>query len=236
MSLIHAPVPTSSLRPITVDEYHAMGRAGVFRPDERVELLDGMLLRKDRRDHSGADVACVGPKHLRLTNRLAAFFGRHRAESQRTFFVSVQHPVRLNNLSEPEPDVALLLPDYDEEVRLPIPSDALLLIEVSASTLAFDQGVKRSRYAAAGIGEVWIVSVDGLWIEVAHAPDGDRYTEIRRFALKDPRPLVPQALPDLPPLDLADLFRGMTSRCRRVNRCTSHNAPRRRARPMRREL
>lgn len=190
----------SALRPITVDEYHAMGRAGVFRPDERVELLDGHLL----------PISPVAGPHFVVTNRIERHFARHvyRASGDLAQ-VSVQAPIRLDDRSEPKPDVTLLRPDYDNEITVASASDVLLLVEVSASTLDFDRDVKRPRYAAAGIGEVWIVSVDGLWVEAAHAPDGSTYTEIRRFALDDPRPLVPQSLPDLPPLDLAPLFRGI---------------------------
>ncbi len=202
----------SALRPITVDEYHAMGRAGVFRPEERVELLDGHLL----------PMSPVAGPHFVVTNRLNGHFSRYVYQASADLAqVSVQAPVRLNDQSEPEPDVTLLRPDYDDRIAVAGAGDVLLIIEVSASTLAFDQGIKRSRYAAAGIPEVWIVSVDGLWVEAAHAPDGNTYTEIRRFALGDARPLVPQSLPSLPPLDLAVLFRGMAKRAAIVSRRTS---------------
>ncbi len=143
----------SALRPITVDEYHAMGRAGVFRPDERVELLDGHLL----------PISPVAGPHFVVTNRIERHFARHvyRASGDLAQ-VSVQAPIRLDDRSEPKPDVTLLRPDYDDEITVASASDVLLLVEVSASTLDFDRDVKRPRYAAAGIGEVWIVLVDGV--------------------------------------------------------------------------
>ncbi len=191
-----APLLASATRPITVEEYHAMGDAGVFRLDERVELLNGHLL----------PMSPVAGPHFVVTNRLNRFFGDHRAGR---YQVSVQNPVRLNDRSEPEPDVALLRPDYDDEIAVADASHVLLLIEVSVSTLEKDRDLKRPSYAAAGIEEVWIVAPEGRYVEVARAPRDGEYTRIERFDVNDARPLIPQALPSLPPLDLATLFRGI---------------------------
>ncbi len=190
----------SATRPITVDEYHAMAEAGIFRPDERVELLDGHLL----------SMSPVAGPHFVVTNRLNGFFARHvYREDGDLAQVSVQGPVRLNDRSEPEPDVTLLRPDYDDEIAVADASDVLLLIEVSVSTLNTDRDLKRPSYAAAGIQEMWIVAPKSRYVEVARSPrDGD-YARIERFDVGDTRPLVPQALPKLPPLDLAWLFRGI---------------------------
>jgi Uma2 family endonuclease len=182
-------------RPITVDEYHEMAQAGIFAPDERVELLDGYLL----------PMTALGGPHVRVTYRLSAFFSRHVGA---TAEVHVQSCLRLNDRSEPEPDVMLLRPQSDDALEVPQASDALLVVEVSDSTLDFDRNVKRDRYAAAGIAETWIVSLPGRYVEAAHGPTPDGYAETRRFARGDARPLVPQLLPSLPPLDLDALFKG----------------------------
>jgi Uma2 family endonuclease len=123
--------------------------------------------------------------------------------------VSVQGPIRLDDHSEPEPDVTLLRPEADGALSVARASEALLVVEVSNTTLAYDRNVKRDRYAQAGIPEVWIVALEGCYIEAAHTPVGGVYTEIRRFTPADPRPLVPQLLAGLPPLDLNALFRGL---------------------------
>ena len=69
--------------------------------------------------------------------------------------VSVQNPTRLNDTSEPQPDVMLLRwrDDFYESGH-PSPADVLLLIEVSDTTVDFDRSAKLSAYAAAGIPEV----------------------------------------------------------------------------------
>jgi Uma2 family endonuclease len=190
------PLPSTALRPITVDEYHTMADAGVFRPDERVELLDGHLL----------PMSPVAGPHFVLTNRLNTFFGDYR---RGRYQISVQAPIRLDDRSEPEPDLALLRPGYDDEIAVAHAADVLLVVEVSASTLDFDRDAKRPRYAAAGIPEVWIVAAEARYVEVGRALRDGIYTRVERFDVDDDRPLVPAALPDLPPLDLKALFRGM---------------------------
>lgn len=188
--------PPLKLRPITVADYHAMSRAGVFRDDERVELLDGCLL----------PMSPLGDHHLIVTNRIASHFSDHR---RGRYLVSTQNSVRLDDRSEPQPDVALLLPAYDEEVRHPEPRDVLLLVEVADATLAKDRDVKRPRYAAAGIAEVWIVSTQEGCVEVAREPTVSGYGRVDVWTTESRLPLVPKMLPDLPPLDLAALFLGL---------------------------
>ncbi len=54
----------------------------------------------------------------------------------------------------------------------------LLLIEVSDSTLAYDRGLKLSRYARAGIPEVWIVDLNSEKVEHHTGPSGDLYRHV----------------------------------------------------------
>jgi Uma2 family endonuclease len=190
----------NGLRPITVDEYHAMGRAGVFRPDERVELLDGHLL----------PMSPIGNAHFVVTNQLGYLLGRAcYQETPPLAVVSAQGPVRLDDRSEPEPDLALLQPDVLTRGRIARADDVLLIVEVSDTTLAFDRGPKRARYAAAGIPEVWVVSTKGRYVEVARQAEGDEYTEIRRVGAAGGGSLVPLLLPRLAPLDVGDVFAGL---------------------------
>lgn len=190
----------NGVRPITVDEYHAMGQAGVFRDGERVELLDGHLL----------PMSPVGDAHFVVTNQLVYLLGQACfRETPPLAVLSVQNPIRLDDRSEPEPDLALLRPDSLARGRVARPDDVLLIVEVSDTTLAFDRGVKRARYARAGIPEVWVVSTKGRYVEVARHPDGDEYTEIRRVDAARGQPLVPLALPGLAPIDPDALFVGL---------------------------
>ena len=85
-----------------------------------------------------------------------------------------RNPVRLNEHTELQPDLAVIRPrDYRES--LPEPDDVLLLIEVSDTTLAYDRGVKLPLYARAGVGEVWIVNLPVETIERYTGPSADGY-------------------------------------------------------------
>jgi hypothetical protein len=83
-----------------VKEYYRMAETGVLRPDARVELLDGQII----------DISPIGPFHGGVVGRLARHF--HTVSNDRCLVLS-QHPVRLDEHSESQPDVILLktIPD-----------------------------------------------------------------------------------------------------------------------------
>ena len=88
---IKPPMP----RPITVQVYHLMAERGAFHPDERVELVGGQVF----------DMSPIGTLHARCVNFLANFLTRGLGE---TAIVSSQNPITLDDLSESQPDIAVL--------------------------------------------------------------------------------------------------------------------------------
>lgn len=150
-----------------------MARAGVLRPGERLELIDGRILVKP--PISSASAGTVN----RLTRWLATALGERA-------IVSVQNPVRLDDLNEPEPDLAVLKPrdDFYAEAH-PGPSDALLLVEVSDSSLVFDRKIKLPLYASHGIPEVWVVNLIEGVIEVFREPSGREFGQALRLSRTD---------------------------------------------------
>ena len=136
-----------------------MWDAGVFRDDERIELLDGELI----------SVPPPSPPHSESTDRVASIFYRRFGERAR---VGSQRPVMLDDYSEPEPDIVLIQNRGDEYyTRHPGPGDVLLVVEVSLSSLGHDRGKKLRAYARTGIVEVWIVDLVHRRVEV--------YTDLR---------------------------------------------------------
>ena len=86
-------------------------------------------------------------------------------------FARVQNPLRLDDGSEPEPDLMLLRPPKSRyRTRHPGPEDVLLLVEVSDSTLTFDRTTKLALYARAGIADVWVVNLVQGQIEAFFDP------------------------------------------------------------------
>lgn len=192
-------MPTATQQPtvprqrrFTVDEYYRMAEAGVLAPDDRVELLDGRIYV----------MSPIGSEHAACVRRLDRFFQRRVGPHA---LVSVQSPVRLDEASEPEPDVALLTPrDDDYATRHPHPEDVLLLIEVADTSLAFDREVKRPLYAQAGIPEFWIVNLNEDRIEAHRSPHDREYAETQHHE-RGPS-LSVQELPSLDPIAVKDLL------------------------------
>src|SRR5208282_1431106 len=132
----------------SVKEYYRMAETGVLRPDARVELLDGEII----------DMSPIGPFHGGVTNFLITFFAD---VARGRWITTAQNPVRLGDLSEPQPDLMLLRPTPDfYRSRHAQPEDVFLLVEISDSSLERDQEEKLPVYARAGIAEVWIVDLN----------------------------------------------------------------------------
>jgi Uma2 family endonuclease len=153
-------------RRFTVHDYHRMGEAGILHEDDRVELIEGEIV----------EMAAIGTTHFTCVNALTRLLVRGVGDEA---IVSVQNPARLDEHSEPQPDLTVLrVRDYRES--LPMPEDVLLLIEVSDTTLRYDRGVKLPLYARAGVREVWIVDLVGETIERHTDPSGTGYRQFER--------------------------------------------------------
>lgn len=153
-------------RRFTVHDYHRMGEAGILHEDDRVELIEGEIV----------EMAAIGTRHFACVNQLNRLLVRGVGDAA---IVSVQNPVRLDEHTEPQPDLTVLrVRDYRES--LPMPGDVLLLIEVSDTTLAYDRGVKLPLYARAGIREVWIVDLPSEVIERHTDPSANGYRGLKK--------------------------------------------------------
>jgi Uma2 family endonuclease len=101
--------------------------------------------------------------------------------------VRVQAPFGASDVSEPEPDLAIVAPgDYLTEH----PSRAFLLIEVADSSLQDDRKIKGPLHASAGVTEYWIVDIAGSAVEVHREPRGDGYASVSRHG-RDAKLVVP---------------------------------------------
>ncbi len=160
-----------------------MAETGVLRPDARVELLDGEII----------DMSPIGSFHGGVTNYLNEIF---TAASKRRWVTAVQNPVRLDEHSEPQPDLVLLKPSPDFYRRQhPQPADVFLLIEVSDGSLTADREAKLPVYGSAGIAEVWIVNLIDQTIEVYRDPHFTGYGS--KTILRAGEKATPQAFPDV---------------------------------------
>jgi len=169
-----------------------MAETGIIRAEAKVELLDGEII----------DRSPIGPFHGGVTKWLAEFLVRN---AKGRWIVGIQDPIRLDDYSEPQPDVSLLRPapaGYKD--RHPVPADIFLLIEVADSSLTYDRGRKLLAYARAGIPEVWIVNLSDLVIEVHRDPSPGGYASIK--ILRPGEKASPAAFPDVQ-VDIAALLK-----------------------------
>jgi Uma2 family endonuclease len=168
-----------------------MAESGILSPDERVELIEGEIYR----------MAPIGNRHAGCVNRLTRMLVLSLIERAT---ITIQNPVRLSDLSEPEPDVSVLRYRADGYGGgHPGPTDVFFLVEAADTSLDFDQRVKLPLYARSGIPEVWIVDLQQGLIEAHRSPQAGRFREVRQ-AHRGER-LSPAAFPDLD-LDAAQIL------------------------------
>ena len=171
-------------RRFTVEEYLAMERAGILHEDDRVELIDGVIII----------MPPIGIRHTGGTSWGTTLFvppliGRAT--------VLVGDPVYLNDRSAPQPDIALVTwnPPGSGVIRRTTPEDVYLIVEFADTSLAYDQGPKLARYAAAGIPEVWVANLRAREVTAYAEPSGSEYASVRTYGAGDT--ISPRAFPDV---------------------------------------
>ncbi len=181
----------------SIAEYHRLGELGFFAPDDRVELIRGELIKMAAkgRFHSVCNSLLVEELIILLARRAR---------------VRVQEPIILSTTdSEPEPDVVIARNRSDNYLAShPEPAEILLVIEVSDSTLKYDQRTKLSLYAEAGIANYWIFNLVDNQLEMYSEPyqkrQGDFNYRSQRVLLPNEAVVIP-GFPDLS-LDLSLVF------------------------------
>jgi len=162
--------PALPLWKLTRARYDRMIDAGILGEDDKVELLDGLLVAREPQ----------GSRHptavMLVRMALEKAFGRR-------YHLREEKPVALDRMSEPEPDVVVVrggVRDY----RDAHPSKPVLIVEVAESSLRLDRLRKGGLYARAGIVEYWILNLADDVLEVYRDParkGGWTYTSVRRF-------------------------------------------------------
>jgi Uma2 family endonuclease len=140
----------------TRQEYERLVDQGVFREDERLELLDGLLVvREPQGSRHGATVAA-------LCEVLSRAFGAG-------FHVRPQLPLALDDASEPEPDVVVVHGGAWDYVSAH-PSAPALVVEIAETSLVIDREHKSGLYARAGVADYWIVNLREAVLEIYRQP------------------------------------------------------------------
>lgn len=153
-------------RRFTADEYQQMGRAGILRKGDRVELIDGEVVT----------MTPIGPRHSAIVDRLSRAFFTGAGDAA---IVRTQGAVRLNFFTEPQPDLVLLRPRDDFYASAhPGPSDILLIVEVAQTSIRYDRAVKAELYARLGVAEYWLVDLNVDLVTRHTEPRDGRYQRV----------------------------------------------------------
>ncbi|HEX9189108.1 MAG TPA: Uma2 family endonuclease [Vicinamibacteria bacterium] len=195
MSVGPTSVETTALLPesprlLSVDEYHRMIEAGILDEDERVELLEGVIVASP--PQSPAHAHCI----LWLSRLLIRRLGEEHV-------VGVRTPLTLGARSEPEPDLSVVRADSVSRERHP--GTAVLVIEVAHDSLRRDRRVKGALYARHGVPEYWIVNLEERVVEVFLEPDTTSGTYRRSRTVTTAETLASEALPEIS-FPVAELF------------------------------
>ena len=171
-------------------DYYRMAEVGLLGWDERTELLDGEVFV----------MSPVGPSHYAAVRAVAetleAVFGPG-------FDVREQSSIVLSDASEPEPDIAVVAGTWrDFADHHPQAAEVCLLVEISDSTLRFDQGRKARSYAREGISDYWVVNLVDRRLEVRREPTFQGYQTEMLLTLEDTITPLAASLP----VRVADLF------------------------------
>jgi Uma2 family endonuclease len=167
IELLEKPAIRELALPITVEQYHQLGMAGII--SERTELLRGVILEKMTKS----------PLHVFLVQRIFEWL---RGSLAAGFIVRKEEPLTLTD-SEPEPDIAVVIGAADD-YRAHHPASAELIVEVAIATLDLDRE-KANVYAAAGVPEYWIVIPAQQAVEIYSDPSPRGYQTQRTHRIGD---------------------------------------------------
>lgn len=166
----------------TVEAYFDLVKRGVLDDDDRVELLDGVIVAEPPMDPPHASGIGLVAEALRV------------AIGQRAV-IRVQTPFLAPPYSAPEPDIAVV-PGRPADYWNSHPTAALLVVEVSDSSLKQDRLSKSRIYAGSAIPEYWIVNLRDQCVEIFRAPEALQRVYLERRIAHRGEDIALVAFPD----------------------------------------
>lgn len=146
-------------------EYYQMAASGIINPDERIELINGNIVDMSPQTSFHSTAIRLAEEALRLVFPSG-------------YDIRVQMPLALAYDSEPEPDISVVQGTPRDFIKAH-PDTAVLIVEVSDSSLLFDRDQKKKLYARFGIPEYWIINLKDNCLEVYQEPVNETYKKIK---------------------------------------------------------
>lgn len=160
----------------TLDEYLSLSESGFFN-DRKVELIDGEII----------DMAAQLDAHMYSVTKAVKWCDKNFPDNR--FWVRGQATL-LTSESSPEPDVAIVNYPPTAQRQYASADQAVLVIEVSDTTLMADTTTKMSLYASAGLKDYWVVSIPDRQVIVHREPIAAptaklkfAYADVRRYGV-----------------------------------------------------
>jgi Uma2 family endonuclease len=180
--LSEAPESGGMLVGWTVEQYHELIGSGGILESPKTELIDGLLIWKDR-SRAGDDPMTVGDRHRFVVTKLARLATQFEAYG---CFLQTQQPIALPPNNEPEPDISVIRGSIDDfKDHPPQAPDTIFVLEVADSSLRRDMKVKLPIYALAGILEYIVIDLQDNVVLVHRGPEEDHYADVTELGPGD---------------------------------------------------
>ncbi|RMD46573.1 MAG: Uma2 family endonuclease [Aquificota bacterium] len=157
----------------SIKDLEKMYEAGLFKPEEKVELINGEIIM----------MAPIGFRHAKTLEKLEKIFYEilFKKGLSNDFVIWTQNPVKRNNKDLLYPGLAIYPSDIYKKDDIPKIKDAELIIEVSDTTLEYDKEIKLPVYAKGNAKGVWIVNIEDNLLETYKNPSGKIFKDIKIF-------------------------------------------------------
>jgi Uma2 family endonuclease len=159
----------------TVEDISRMIEAGVIHEDEKFELVEGEMVMMAAKDTA----------HERIKSALTVAISRALPDD---LTIGVEATLRLADMTMLEPDIAVFPKEVFKRATTFAqldPGEAHLVIEVAASSLAYDKGLKARLYAHHGVREFWVIDANTRSTWMHTGPSGDGWSSIAELGPQD---------------------------------------------------
>ena len=158
----------------TINHLKKMYEAGIFSPEEKVELINGEPFI----------MTPIGFKHAKVLERLERKLYEliySDPELKDKFVIWTQNPIKINSKNLLYPDIAVYPEEIYQKEDIPRIKDAVLIIEVSDTTLDYDREVKIPVYAKGKAKEVWVINLKDSILEKYTQPSEKLFKSVHIY-------------------------------------------------------